>query len=124
MIFVIAALATVLIYIYTDWFFSLRNKALDLVTPFYWVSDLPAKAEDWADRPLKSRARLIQENAALRTDLLILRRKLQKMAALTAQNVRLRQLMNSADTLDDHVLIAEIIGVSPDPMVHLSLIHI
>ncbi len=69
------------------------------------------------------RERLIQENESLRTENLVLKRKLQLNASLAAENVRLRQLLNSADTLEDRVLIAEIIGRSPDPTMHQILVN-
>ena len=51
------------------------------------------------------------------------KRKLQKMASLAAENVRLRQLLNSSDTMQDRVIIAELIGVSPDPLVQTVMIN-
>ena len=110
-------------YLYTDWFVALKNKSADFTAPFYWVANFPDKAEDWADNRLMSREKLIQENEALRTEVLVLKRKAQQTAALAAENVRLRQLLNSADSLDDQVLIAELIGVSPDPNEHKVIIN-
>lgn len=112
-----------LIYAYTDWFNTLKSRALDIAAPFYWISDLPRKTEDWADNRLMSRSRLIQENEALRTEILVHKRKLQQMASLAAENVRLRQLMNSTDTREDRVIIAELIGVSPDPQVQTVMVN-
>ncbi|MBU2985358.1 rod shape-determining protein MreC [Saccharophagus degradans] len=111
------------IFIYTDWFASLKNQATDVAAPFYWVSDIPAKVEDWADNRVMSRSRLQQENESLRTELLIHKRKLQQMASLAAENVRLRQLLNSAEMIEDRVIIAELIGVSPDPLVHKVIVN-
>ena len=37
------------------------------------------------------------------------------MASLQAENVRLRSLLNSSALVRDDVLVAELIGVSPDP---------
>ena len=37
------------------------------------------------------------------------------MAAVTAENDRLRNLLGSAAKLQDNVLVAELIGVSPEP---------
>ncbi len=82
--------------------------------PFYWTADLPARAEEWVDNRTMSRSRLEQENEALRTELLIHKRKLQQMASLAAENVRLRQLLNSKETIEDRVIVAELIGISPD----------
>ncbi|WNO11775.1 rod shape-determining protein MreC [Teredinibacter sp. KSP-S5-2] len=112
-----------LAYIYTDWFDFLKGKAVDYSAPFYWVTDLADEAEDWADNRMMSRARLIQENEQLRTELLVHKRKLQQMASLAAENVRLRELLNSAESLNDRVLITELIGVSPDPMVHKVIVN-
>lgn len=111
------------VFIYTDWFASLKNQATDVAAPFYWVSDIPSKVEDWADNRVMSRSRLIQENESLRTELLIHKRKLQQMASLAAENVRLRQLLNSAEIIEDRVIIAELIGVSPDPLVHKVIVN-
>ena len=44
------------------------------------------------------------------------------MAALTAENNRLRDLLGSAAKLQDNVLVAELIGVDPDPERHEVII--
>ncbi len=62
------------------------------------------------------------ENAELKTQVLILQRKSQQMAALAAENVRLRQLLNASNILQETVLIAELIGVSPNPLSHQVII--
>ncbi len=112
-----------MIYVFTDWLAPLKRQAQDIVAPLYWVSSLPSKIDDWSDNRLLSRERLIQENESLRTENLVLKRKLQLNASLAAENVRLRQLLNSAETLEDRVLIAEIIGRSPDPMMHQIIVN-
>ena len=120
---VFLSLGIALIYIYTDWLDELKNQSTDLSAPFYWVTSLPNRAENWADNRLMSREKLIQENEALRTEVLVLKRKAQQTAGLEAENMRLRHLLNSADSLDDQVLIAELIGVSPDPNEHKVVIN-
>ena len=111
------------IYVYSDWFDPIKNTATDISASFHWVSGLPGKVETWADKRFMSRARMQQENEALRTELLVLKRKAQKMASLSAENVHLRQLLNSAHTLADKVLIAELIGVSPDSHIHTVTVN-
>src|SRR5690606_17744536 len=54
---------------------------------------------------------------------LILQAKVEKMAALSAENARLRQLLNSSAHLDDSVLIAELMGVAADPLRHIVVIN-
>lgn len=123
MLLVLAAFVLALLYLFTDVLSPLKRQAQDIATPFYWVSNLPDKAENWADNRLMSRERLVQENESLRTENLVLKRKLQLNASLAAENVRLRQLLNSADLLEDRVLIAELIGVSPDPSMHQVVVN-
>ena len=59
-----------------------------------------------------------EEIKLLEKDLLLLQAKTEKMAALTAENNRLRDLLGSAAKLQDNVVVAELIGVAPDPEKH------
>jgi len=108
------SLAIAITYIYTDWFTSLKNKTTDLSLPFYWSADLPQRAEEWADNRFMPRSRLVQENNTLRSQLMIHRRKLQQLSSAAAENAHLRQLLNSAETIEDRVIVGELIGISPD----------
>ena len=54
----------------------------------------------------------------LEQEQILLRAKTEKMAALTAENNRLRNLLGSAAKLQDNVLVAELIGIDPDPNRH------
>ncbi len=65
----------------------------------------------------------MEENKRLKSETLLLTAKVQKLAALEAENVRLRELLNSSALLDDSVLVAELIGVSPDPLRHQIIIN-
>ncbi len=94
-----------------------------LAVPFYWVADLPDRFGDWVAETFVDRSDLIEENQALKEELLILRQEQQKLAALAVDNANLRQLMNSADLVEDRVLIAELIGVSPDPLTHTVVVN-
>lgn len=108
---------------YTSWFDEIKQRSVDVIAPFYMVADLPAKIEGWAESRTMSRAKLVQENNALRSEVLVLRRKLQREASLSAENFRLRQLLNSSESITDRVLIAELIGLSPDPLIHKVMIN-
>ena len=54
-----------------------------------------------------SRTELIAENEKLKTEALLLQGRLQKLAALTEQNVRLRELLNSSALVNEKVEVAE-----------------
>jgi rod shape-determining protein MreC len=97
---------------------------LDVVAaPVYWVADLPSRLADWNQAHMVSRSTLLEENERLRQDKLILQGRAQRMASLQAENVRLRALLNSSAMLRDDVLVAELIGVSPDPVRHQLVLN-
>ena len=118
-----AALLLILLNSYTDYLTPLRAKLGEVATPIYWLADVPQRLSLWGRNTLVGGDQLQAENAALKEELLIHKRKLQTMASLAAENVRLRHLLNSADTLQDRVLVAELIGVSPDPMSHIVIVN-
>lgn len=66
---------------------------------------------------------LSEENRQLQTQALILQRKLQKLESITAENIRLRELLKGSERLDETVLFAQVIGVDPDPFTHELLIN-
>jgi rod shape-determining protein MreC len=53
---------------------------------------------------------------------LVLRARAQRLAALSAENLRLRELLNSPALLEENVLVSEIIGISPDPGLQVAVI--
>lgn len=93
-----------------------------IAEPIYWVGRLPVRLWDGATQGLSSRSELTAENEKLKTEQLMMQRRLQKLAALTEQNVRLRELLNSAALVDDEVLATELIGIDPNPFTHRILI--
>jgi rod shape-determining protein MreC len=122
-VLIIAMVALILAGLYTPWLKDIRQKLNFLAVPFYQFADLPRRLNDWADTAFASDKDLRLENERLRSELLIHQRKLLQMAALAAENVRLRQLLNARDMLQDKVLIAELIGVSPNPLSHVVIIN-
>jgi rod shape-determining protein MreC len=87
-----------------------------IATPFFWVAVIPSKISDWSDRNFRSRTTLIDDNERLSADVLLLKAQVQRQASLEAENMRLRELLNSSAILSDSVLVAEMIGVSPNPL--------
>jgi len=119
----VAAVGLILVSLYTDWLAPVRAQLGAVATPFYWVTNIPQRVSEWGSDALVSRQELQQENEALKSELLITQRKLQQMAALAAENVRLRRLLGSSDMLQDNVLVAELVGVSPNPLSHTVVIN-
>jgi rod shape-determining protein MreC len=86
-----------------------------LATPIFWIAGLPARVGEWGSTHIQSRTQLLEDNERLRRENLVLQGRSQQMVSLQAENVRLRQLLNSSALLRDDVLVAELMGVSPDP---------
>jgi rod shape-determining protein MreC len=122
-LFILIAMVLVVVGLYTDRLEPLREKLAQLATPFYQITDVPTRVNDWRKDTFVSQVDLKVENEALQTELLIHQRKLQQLASLAAENVRLRQLLNASQMLQDTVLIAELIGVSPNPLSHKVIIN-
>lgn len=99
------------------------RSSLDLIpTSVYKVSRTFLDLGDRVDSFFTGRETLQQENDALRAQALLLQYKVQRLAALSAENTRLRELLNSSALLDQRVIVAELVGVSPDSNAHQILL--
>ena len=123
MILALLSVSLLLVGFFTPWLQPVRAKLDTLALPFYWVVDLPNHVVGWFDDATVSRSDLIEENNRLTTQITIQEARLQQMASIRAENIRLRQLMESAEILQDRILSAELIGVSPDPSQHKVIIN-
>ncbi len=100
----------------------LRGQLGALLTPFYWLADVPGRVAEGVSEQWTSRTELLAENERLKAEALVMQQRLQKLAALTEQNVRLRELLNSSALVEDQVLVSELIGVDPNPFTHRIII--
>lgn len=117
------ALAMVLADYQFHWLHGLRSYMTGSATPLYWVASAPLRVIEWTQDKLLRDESLAEENERLRQEAFILKGRMLQMSALVAENGRLRELLNSsADLKSDDVIIAEIIGVSPEPDRHIVLV--
>ena len=89
----------------------------------YWITDLPQRLWQGVASQFGSRTELVAENEKLKTENLLLQGRMQKLAALTEQNVRLRELLNSSALVNEKVEVAELIGMDPNPFTHRIIIN-
>jgi rod shape-determining protein MreC len=99
----------------TDWLDETRATMTLAVTPVVVMADLPNRSAEGISQMFASREDMRQRITSLESELVLLRVKTEKMAALTAENNRLRTLLGSAAKLQENVLVAELVGVDPDP---------
>lgn len=93
----------------------MRNVISSTLTPIQWLSDLPSSIAYGLEQVFTSRESLEEELDLMKDRMLVLERKSQKLASVTAELNRLRELLNASRVLDEGVVVAELIGASPDP---------
>lgn len=95
-----------------------RSGLAVVVYPVRAAVDVPFSAWDWLTVALSSRADLLEENAALRGELLEMSASRQRLAALEAENLRLRELLGSSRRVAHDVLVASLLRADFDPFRH------
>ena len=94
-----------------------------IVYPLQMVVELPGSVSDWFSESLATRRKLEEENASLHTRQLMQQAQMQKLAALEAENMRLRGLLGSSFEVGEKRLIAELLSVNLDPYKHQIVIN-
>jgi len=102
---------------------KVRSALSVFVYPLQYVANLPVTVTNWASEALTTRARLMEENALLHDERLVLSSKIQKFEILEAENERLREMLQSSERLDERVLIAELLAVDLQPFRHQIVIN-
>ena len=102
---------------------SLRYVLGYATSPVYWVADIPTRVSFLIDDVFVSRTDLLEQNQALREELLVARRELQLLESLASENSRLLELNTATADLDRDVMPAEIINIAPDPFSKRVLIN-
>jgi len=93
----------------------LRNVLNTALMPIQWLSDSPSELVDGIDRLFTRRESLEDELEMMRARMLVLERKSQKLASVSAELNRLRELLKASRVVDEGVVVAELLAVSPDP---------
>ena len=102
---------------------SVRDALSLLVYPIQLSVELPGSVSDWFNESLATRRHLQEEIDSLRTQQFVQQAQMQKFAALQAENIRLRELLDSSFEVGEKVLIAELMSVNLDPYKHQVVIN-
>ena len=122
---VLLAVASVLLMVLDHQRDAMRSVRAGLsvaVYPIQVLVDLPFRVAGWTTESFSTRTRLIAENRRLRAESLESRVRLQRLAALEAENSRLRALLDSTPAVADRILVARILSVDLDPFRHRLVI--
>lgn len=111
----VVCISLVFLDLRTSWVGWLRSSVGYATDTVHYFAHLPTSLGTWVGAQARTTEDLRDDNQRLERQLLILQQKAQRLAVLEAENVRLRELLNSSARLDARVFVAEIIGVEPDP---------
>jgi len=124
MLLILAALILIALDLNSQKFREGRNYVNLIITPLQWLVDMPARLADNVSDVVVSRSSLVAENNRLRTEALVLEQRVLQNAALTAENRRLRALLNARSRVESEVRLAELVGVNPNPFRHEILTNL
>ncbi len=122
LLFALLSLGMIVIDSHSDQLVPVRQWTAWALTPVQWVGGIPQAIAGSADH-FRSRESLVAENARLRENQLQQEARLLRLASLESENQRIRELLASATSLQDRVLIAEIMSTSQDPYRHQIVLN-
>ena len=89
---------------------------ISIVTyPIYLIADAPQEVSQWFTEVTADEQTILEQNQELKKEKMRLKARLQKLKALEAENLRLRNLLDSSFKVGERVLIAELSSVELDP---------
>lgn len=87
-----------------------------IASPLHFAAQLPRTVGGMVARAFASHAQVRRENSALRHEVVELRGLLTRHDAVLRENARLRELYESRERAREDMLVAELVGVSENPL--------
>ena len=124
----IIAVITCLVVLFFNWRMPhviqpARDVLYAAYNPIYALASYPVLSKEWLNQQTKSEAQLRRENTAMQAELLQAQVRLQKLSELSAENTRLRGLLDTPLIIDGRMEIAEVIGTDADPLRHIIIVN-
>lgn len=105
-----------------SWMEDVRAQISTVVAPVQWIVSLPARGLSLASLALSDQTRLVNENRRLRERLLTLSQRVQRMASLSEDNVRLRELLKATPRQEIPWITAGLLTLDNDPFLQQMII--
>ena len=102
---------------------GIRSGLSVLVYPLQYIVNLPVNATEWVGESLTSRESLQEQNDRLTLHQTLYKAKLLKLQSLKAENIRLRELLQSSKKVSERVLIGELLAVDLEPFTRQIVIN-
>ncbi len=109
----VASLSLMYIELSKPWLNGVRASLATVLSPVYFLADLPTESSDWVGSTFSSHSALQDQVGLLERRVLELSQASQQYLAVREENGRLRALLGSRARLGRDVLVAEIVGVLP-----------
>lgn len=106
-----------------DSFGAVRIYLNSLVSPLQYMANVPSDMLSWSARRLTSHDNLLEENARLTRQQIMMNESLQRFALLKQENDRLRTLLGSPVRQDARKMIAQLMAVDNNPYNHQIVIN-
>jgi rod shape-determining protein MreC len=103
---------------------AVRKTVGAAVYPIQVVVDAPFRLWSWIRQGAADREQLQLDLARLKAERLLTNARLQRMAALEAENARLRDLLEARARVRDDIRVAEIMSVDANPYRHNIIIDV
>jgi rod shape-determining protein MreC len=94
---------------------ALRSGLSVMIYPLQYAVNAPIKALGGLSRQIRTHQDLVAANERLRAENMDLRSRSQKYAALTRENVRLRELLDSSAEFSETVVGADVLAIETSP---------
>ena len=101
---------------------AVQEGAVDVIALATGVILAPAEAWTRMLAAMQSNSELREELLRLEQENRVLKGRTQRLASVLAENARYRALLNSARDVEDQLIAAKIIAISPDPARHVVVI--
>lgn len=106
-----------------EWFASLRSASHSAMQPIYQFSLIPSGLEHWVDGRSQSKEELRRDNIRLKTELLQAKARLQQQDYLLAQNTRLKGVLNTTQSGNYRMQLAQVVGTDTNPLKQIVVIN-
>jgi rod shape-determining protein MreC len=105
-----------------DYLDTVRKAIGATVYPLRIIVDAPVSMWNWLGETSASHNELQLENSRMNAERLLTQARLQRYAALEAENARLRAMLEARERMREQVRVAEIMSVSANPFRHVIVV--
>lgn len=101
----------------SSYFRRVQANASIVGLPLQYLANWPVEFFEWLGASISTQHQVLEENARLRAEHLLLQAKLQRLVAIQNENSQLRALLQSSPHVGGQFTVAQLLAVNMDPFV-------